>query len=98
MMTLLKKLLKRALAVLAGIVILFLLLDRITPVDTNVPFATIVEAKDGTVLHAYIARDQQWRIKTRLDEITPELRKAIVFKEDRHFYHHLGINPLAIGR
>jgi len=98
MMILLKKLLKRTLIVLAGIIILFLLLDRVTPVDTNVPFATIIEAKDGTVLHAYIARDQQWRIKTRLDEITPELRKAIVFKEDRHFYHHLGINPLAIGR
>jgi penicillin-binding protein 1C len=50
------------------------------------------EARDGTVLHAYMASDQQWRMETRLNEITPELKKAIVFKEDKHFYHHPGIN------
>ncbi len=83
---------------LAGAVVLFVAIDRLAPVTTNVPFATVVEARDGRVLHAYIARDQQWRIQTRLDEITPELRKAIVYKEDRHFYHHPGINPMAVGR
>ena len=94
----LKKAGKWVLICLGSMALLFVLLDRLTPINTNVPFATIVEAKDGAVLHAYIARDQQWRIKTRLDEITPELRKAIVFKEDKHFYSHPGINPLAIGR
>ena len=83
---------------LGGLLLLFLAIDYVAPVQTNVAFAPIVEARDGTVLHAYMARDQQWRIKARLDEITPELKKAIVFKEDKHFYHHPGINLLAIGR
>ena len=77
---------------------LFFIIDLITPVKPDIPFAPIVEARDGTVLHAYLTRDQQWRIKTRLDEITPELKNAIIFKEDKHFYHHAGINPLAVGR
>ncbi len=93
-----KRAVKKVLYGLLGATLLFLLLDRITPVDTNIAFAPVVEARDGTVLHAFIASDQQWRIKARLDEITPELKKAIVFKEDKHFYHHPGINIAAIGR
>lgn len=37
-------------------------------------------------------------MKTELDEITPELQKAIVFKEDKYFFWHYGVNPLAIAR
>lgn len=78
--------------------LVLLLIDRLAPVNTAIAYAPVVEARDGTVLHAWMARDQQWRIKARLNEITPELRKAIVYKEDKHFYHHPGINLLAVGR
>jgi len=37
-------------------------------------------------------------MKTELNEISPLLRKTIIEKEDRYFYYHPGINPLAIGR
>lgn len=94
----LKKALKKTAILTGAAVLLFLIIDLITPINTNLAFAPVVEARDGTVLHAYMAKDQQWRIQTRLNEITPELRKAIVFKEDKHFYHHIGINPLAVGR
>jgi penicillin-binding protein 1C len=83
---------------LVACVLLFFLLDLIFPLDVDIEYAPIVLAKDGTVLHAYITKDQQWRMKARLDEITPQLKDAILFKEDKHFYHHLGVNPLAIGR
>ena len=33
-----------------------------------------------------------------LDEITPTLRKAILFKEDNYFYYHPGINPVSLFR
>ena len=93
-----KKHFKKAALYCLGMVVVFLLIDWISPVNTQLHFAPIVEANDGTVLHAYIARDHQWRIKTRLNEITPELRKAILFKEDKHFKAHFGINPMAVGR
>jgi penicillin-binding protein 1C len=37
-------------------------------------------------------------MKTNLDEISPLLRKTIVAKEDKYFFYHPGINPVAIGR
>lgn len=77
---------------------LFFILDLVFPLDTNVEYAPIVLDRNGKILHAYITKDQQWRMKSRLDEITPELKQAIVFKEDKYFYRHTGVNPLAIGR
>jgi membrane carboxypeptidase/penicillin-binding protein PbpC len=35
---------------------------------------------------------------TKLDEITPNLQKAFLNKEDRWFYWHFGINPISVGR
>ena len=37
-------------------------------------------------------------MKTELDEISPLLRKTIIAKEDKYFYSHPGVNPLAITR
>jgi penicillin-binding protein 1C len=55
-----------------------------------------VLAADGTVLHAYLNPTQKWRMKTELREITPALRKTIIEKEDRWFYWHFGVNPVAL--
>ena len=66
-----KKILKKTGIGIACAILLFLAIDKITPVNTDLILAPVVEARDGTVLHAYMARDEQWRIKTRLDEITP---------------------------
>jgi penicillin-binding protein 1C len=35
---------------------------------------------------------------TTLEEITPTLKKAIIFKEDQYFYYHFGVNPISIFR
>ncbi len=89
---------RKTVYILTCFILSYFLVDRISPVNTTVPFARLIEACDGTVLHAYIASDGQWRFYTPLSEITPELKKAIVAKEDKQFYHHPGINPLAVGR
>ena len=93
-----KRILKKTAVALGSAVVVFFVLDRLAPVHTEIGFARVVEARDGVILNASLAKDQQWRMFTRLDEITPELKKAIVFKEDKYFYHHTGINPMAIGR
>ena len=89
---------KRIAWYLAGAVALWLAIDLVAPVDTELVFARTVTARDGTVLHAYLNSEGVWRMNTKLAEITPELKKAIVYKEDKHFYHHPGINPVAVGR
>lgn len=85
----------RVLLALSGI---FLILDICFPVNTEVHYAPLIRDRKGGVMHAFLASDQQWRFRTELSEITPELSQAILFKEDRHFYRHPGINGLAVLR
>ncbi|AFY78337.1 MAG: penicillin-binding protein 1A [Hydrococcus sp. C42_A2020_068] len=34
----------------------------------------------------------------RLNQVSPDLKRAVLAIEDSHFYHHYGINPTSIGR
>ena len=49
-------------------------------------------------MHAYLSDDEQWRMFIELDEISPELKTAIIEKEDKYFYYHPGVNPFAVIR
>ncbi|MFT3936271.1 MAG: transglycosylase domain-containing protein [Chitinophagaceae bacterium] len=93
-----KKLFKRLLMTVAGCFVLFLLLNWIFPVPTKIEYSTIITDGKGEVIHAYLTKDQQWRMKTELNEISPLLRKTIIEKEDKYFYQHPGINLMAMGR
>jgi len=83
---------------IAGIFVLFLLLNWIFPLPDRIEYSTIVTDSKGEVVHAYLTRDQQWRMKTELNEISPLLKKTIIEKEDKYFYYHPGVNPLAMAR
>ncbi|HEX9511422.1 MAG TPA: penicillin-binding protein 1C [Puia sp.] len=90
--------LKKGLLILVGIFLFFLLLNWIFPLTDRIEYSTIVTDSKGEVIHAYLTRDQQWRMKTELSEISPLLRKTIVEKEDKYFYYHPGVNLFAMGR
>src|SRR5580704_13032226 len=81
-----------------GLFLLFLLLNWIFPLPDRVEYSTVVTDDKGEVIHAFLTRDQQWRMKTDLTEISPLLRKTIVEKEDKYFYRHPGVNPFAMAR
>jgi penicillin-binding protein 1C len=82
----------------AGVFLLFLLLNRLFPLPDRIEYSTIVTDDKGEVIHAFLTRDQQWRMRTDLSEISPLLRKTIIEKEDKYFYYHPGVNPLAMAR
>ncbi len=79
-------------------VVLFFCLDFLFPLRVSVKYSQVIADKNGKIVHIFLASDDKWRIKTRLDEISPELKKAILFKEDRYFYWHFGVNPLSVIR
>ena len=81
-----------------GALLLFFSLDFFFPVNTTVPYSTLITARDGSILHAFLSRDDKWRMYTELDEITPTLRDALLFKEDKYFRYHPGFNPVAMLR
>jgi penicillin-binding protein 1C len=90
--------LRRTVAVVAGGMLLFVGLDALFPLPPLPRPSTVVTAADGTVLHAFLTPDDKWRLYTTPRELTPTLRKALIFKEDRWFRWHPGVNPLAVAR
>ncbi|HRK28111.1 MAG TPA: penicillin-binding protein 1C [Chitinophagales bacterium] len=64
----------------------------------TIEYSRIVTDRSGNLLYPFLTSDEKWRMMTELHEITPELRKAILFKEDKFFYLHYGVNPVAIVR
>ena len=63
----------------------------------HVPYSTVVTDRNEELLGARIASDGQWRFPPR--NTTPEkIKECLITFEDKHFYHHGGVNPFASGR
>ncbi|HOJ04956.1 MAG TPA: penicillin-binding protein 1C [Bacteroidota bacterium] len=84
------------LLLLAGVVVATL--DMLFPPPAPPPWSAQVFARDGQLLSAFLSSDDKWRLRTRLDAVTPELIEAMVEKEDRWFLYHPGVNPVAVLR
>ena len=83
---------------LISLFILFIIFDYFFPIKTNINYSSIVVSNDGTIIHSFLNNKDKWRMKTELDEISPVLKKTIIYKEDKYFYYHPGINLIAITR
>ena len=60
-------------------------------------YSTVVESAEGELLGARIAADGQWRFPP-CDTIPQRFATALVQFEDRQFWWHPGVNPVAMGR
>lgn len=67
--------------------------ERLSP-----PLSTRILDRNGHPLRFFLAADGMWRFPVTLKDVSPELIRAIIASEDRHFYRHPGINPLAMLR
>src|SRR5215203_791715 len=91
-------LVKRFVIVAISGFLLFLLFNFIFPVPSSIEYSTTVTDANGELVNAFLTKDEKWRMKTELNEISPLLRKTIIAKEDKYFYYHPGVNMLAVGR
>lgn len=91
---------------LAGVILLLFLpvllvlgLDKVFPLRLDHrPMATVVTASDGTPLRAFADPSGIWRYPITPDQVSPLYLEALLTYEDRWFYHHPGVNPLAMIR
>ncbi|WP_315817467.1 hypothetical protein [Paraflavitalea speifideaquila] len=60
-----------------GLFLLFLLLQWWFPLPDRVEYSTIITDHKGEVIHAYLTRDEKWRMKTYLEEISPCYAKPL---------------------
>ena len=89
---------KKSAIVIAVSMLLLFVLAWFIPLNVNMPYAVTVTDSRGEVLHAFLSKDEKWRMNVGLNEINPQLVKAIIQKEDRWFYFHYGVNPVAVVR
>ncbi|WP_250212289.1 peptidoglycan glycosyltransferase PbpC [Pseudomonas fluorescens] len=84
--------------VLAVIALLWLA-DRIWPLPLpKDDLARVVLAEDGTPLWRFADANGVWRYPVQTREVSPYYLDALLTYEDRWFYEHPGVNPLALLR
>ncbi|MBY8948571.1 peptidoglycan glycosyltransferase PbpC [Pseudomonas sp. SH10-3B] len=87
------------LASLVLMVALLWLADRIWPLPLpKDDLARVVLAEDGTPLWRFADANGVWRYPVQTREVSPYYLDALLTYEDRWFYQHPGVNPLALAR
>lgn len=57
-----------------------------------------VTARDGRTLSVLPAAGGIWRIRTTPEDVPPHLLALLIAAEDRRFYDHPGVDPIALAR
>ena len=95
----LPQLLRWALGCVVLVVALLWLADRIWPLPLpQDDLARVVLAEDGTPLWRFADANGVWRYPVQTREVSPYYLDALLTYEDRWFYRHPGVNPLALVR
>jgi len=59
-------------------------------------WSCVVEYRDGRPAYVFLAPDDKWRLP--VDRVDPTYVRALVALEDKRFWSHHGVDPLAIVR
>ena len=68
------------------------------PLLNNISFSRAYYDHNGKLLRLTLANDDKYRIYTPISKISPYIIDAIILYEDKHFYDHIGINPVSLMR
>ncbi|WP_338493937.1 peptidoglycan glycosyltransferase PbpC [Pseudomonas trivialis] len=81
------------------VIALLWLADRLWPLPLpQDDLARVVLAEDGTPLWRFADANGVWRYPVQTGEVSPYYLDALLTYEDRWFYEHPGVNPLALVR
>jgi penicillin-binding protein 1C len=61
-------------------------------------WSVVVEYRDGRPAYVFLSPDDKWRLQTSLDRLDPKFVDALVALEDKRFWSHHGVDPIAVGR
>ncbi|RMT98059.1 Penicillin-binding protein 1C [Pseudomonas amygdali pv. sesami] len=81
------------------LIALLWLADRLWPLPLpRDDLARVVLAEDGTPLWRFADANGVWRYPVSNEQVSPYYLEALLTYEDRWFYSHPGVNPLALLR
>ncbi|WP_321494682.1 penicillin-binding protein 1C [uncultured Desulfobacter sp.] len=93
------KIVSTLLVVLLAGWICFIALDHLFPFDTTGrPGACVIVDRRQAPLRAFADKNGIWRYPAKPGQVSLLYLQALVAYEDRWFYYHPGINPLAVCR
>ncbi len=88
-------LLKNKIKIAVGILIFIVYLFSLPNPLFDEPTATVILSREGKLLGAKIATDEQWRFPAP-DTLPKKFVQCLLSFEDQHFYKHPGFNPIAM--
>jgi penicillin-binding protein 1C len=54
--------------------------------------------REARLLRAYATNEGRWRLPAKAEDVDPRFLQMLLAYEDKRFYEHLGVDPLALGR
>lgn len=94
-----KKLIKYSIILSLLLFLGFIVLNQVFPLPKNTrEFSAVILAENGNPLRPFADENGVWRYPVKLEDVSPRYIEALLGYEDRWFYSHPGVNPLAIGR
>ncbi|MFM1693027.1 penicillin-binding protein 1C [Aeromonas salmonicida] len=84
---------------MGAFILVLLVLDRAFPPPPLDPaYARVVLDMKGRPLRAFADTSGVWRYPVTLAQVSPRYIEALLGYEDRHFWRHPGVNPVAMVR
>ncbi len=68
------------------------------PLGRHLAYSRIVVDRNGKILRAYTTPEGRWRLPATVKEVDPRFLKVLFAYEDKRFYEHDGVDPLAMMR
>lgn len=63
---------------------------------SHLSFSRAIYDRNGTLLRLTLSADEKYRRFIPLDGISSDVVEAVLLREDRYFYYHPGVNPVAL--
>src|SRR5665811_1354559 len=68
------------------------------PLGDDLQMSTTVLDRDGKLLRAYLTPEGRWRLPAAREDVDPRFLDALLAYEDKRFFSHTGVDPLAMTR
>ena len=87
-----------ALGVVAAALLAAALWAAPLPDRLNDRHSTVVYYANEMPAHVFLSEDDRWRVASTLDDVDPAYVDALLRFEDKRFYDHFGVDPIAVAR
>ena len=68
------------------------------PLGRDLEVSTLVLDRNGKLLRAYLTSEGRWRLPATREQVDPIFLEALLAYEDKRFFSHPGVDPLAVMR